>query len=140
MKTECLFKPQCFVVMVLLVIVASGCNRQEPASSSPPACTQAVLATELRKAPKAELRVMADGALYLDGQPASLVAVDKRLNQLAKENGAVWYYRESFQAEPPPSATQVIKLMIKYRLPITMSSKPDFSDTIDSNGVSHPRR
>ena len=33
-----------------------------------------------------------------------------------------------------------LDLSIKYRLPISMSSKPDFSDYIDGSGQSRPRR
>jgi len=30
-----------------------------------------------------------------------------------------------------PAAVEVIKLIVKHQVPISMSSKPDFSDTID---------
>jgi hypothetical protein len=90
--------------------------------------------------PKAEVKVQANGDLFVDGQPATLDAVDQSFAELAKSKGIVWYYREVGQSEPPPVASKVIELVIKHRLPISMSSKPDFSDTIDDKGISYPRR
>ncbi|MFA7006063.1 MAG: hypothetical protein WC429_18610, partial [Verrucomicrobiia bacterium] len=41
--------------------------------------------------------------------------------------------------EPPPIWKDVMDVVAKHRLPISMSSKPDFSDFVDEKGVSHPR-
>lgn len=90
--------------------------------------------------PKVEIKVMADGATFLDGRPASLAAIDDRLTDLAKANGVVWYYREAGKAEPPPIAMQVIELVMKHRrLAISLSSKEDFSDFVDDKSISRPR-
>jgi hypothetical protein len=51
----------------------------------------------------------------------------------------VWYYREAGQQEPPPEAMQVIKLIADNALPVSLSSKPDFSDYIGEGGQPHPR-
>jgi hypothetical protein len=51
----------------------------------------------------------------------------------------VWYHRENPAGEPPPQGTAVIQLIIKHRLPVSMSTKPDFSDYVDDKGVSRPR-
>lgn len=90
--------------------------------------------------PKVQIKVLADGSVQLDGAPASLDKIDERLAALARANGEVWYYREAPQSDPPPIAMQVMDVVAKHRLPISMSSKPDFSDTVDDRGVSHPRR
>jgi hypothetical protein len=34
---------------------------------------------------------------------------------------------------------EVLRLVLDHGLPISLSSKPDFSDYIDPSGVSHPR-
>jgi hypothetical protein len=31
-------------------------------------------------------------------------------------------------------------MIIKHQLPVSMSAKPDFSDYVDKDGVSRPRR
>jgi hypothetical protein len=60
--------------------------------------------------------------------------------KLKEANGVVWYYRENGQAEPTPQAMAAIKLIIENSLPISMSSKADFSDYIDAAGNSLPRQ
>ena len=63
---------------------------------------------------------------------------NRRLLPVPLERG---YYRENPAQEPPPSAMAAVKLVIKYRLPVSFSSKPDFSDTVDpSTGVSRLRQ
>jgi hypothetical protein len=42
----------------------------------------------------------------------------------------VWYYREAAGHEPPPIAMQVIQEIVSARLPIRLSSKPDYSDSV----------
>ena len=51
----------------------------------------------------------------------------------------VWYYRENPAADPPPNAMAVLDLVMRSRVPISMSSRPDFSDYIDENGSAHER-
>ena len=62
------------------------------------------------------------------------------LTDNAQKNEVVWYYREAGKEEPPPQAMNVIKLVIEHNRPISLSSKADFSDTIDENGNSAPRK
>jgi hypothetical protein len=62
-----------------------------------------------------------------------------KFTRLKKEGGAVWYYRQNPESEPAPSDLAVVELVFKIGLPISMSSKPDFSDYVDGKGQSHPR-
>jgi hypothetical protein len=89
--------------------------------------------------PIARVTVLASGAVLLDGQPTTLPALDERLQALKAANGSVWYHRENAAGEPPPQGTAVVRMIIKHRLPVSMSAKPDFSDYVDANGVSRPR-
>ena len=86
-----------------------------------------------------KLSVLASGEVLFDGQPIKLDALDHRLESADKGNDAVWYYREAAAKDPPPTAKAVIQLVIKHKLRISISSKPDFSDYVDAKGVSHPR-
>ena len=88
----------------------------------------------------AKISVLASGKLLLNGKPTDLASIEAEFKRLQIQKGVVWYYREGFQAEPPQEATSMIELVIKYRLPISMSSKADFSDVIDANGRSRPRK
>jgi hypothetical protein len=49
------------------------------------------------------------------------------------------YHRENARSEAGREAMAVIDFVKKYGLPISLSSKSDFSDYIDANGKSHPR-
>jgi hypothetical protein len=90
--------------------------------------------------PHAKISALASGALLLNGQPADLASIEAEFKRLQAQHGEVWYHRDNPRAEPTRQAMSVIQLVIKYRLPITFSTKPDFSDYVDvSTGRSHPR-
>ena len=93
-----------------------------------------------QQAPVDKVSVLADGKLLLNGSEATIQSLSTEFEHLKSSGGAVWYYRANPQSEPPSQAVEVIKLVIRNRLPVSMSSKPDFSDVIDENGVSHPRK
>ncbi|MGZ8144793.1 MAG: hypothetical protein ACXWTG_11575 [Methylosarcina sp.] len=87
-----------------------------------------------------QISVLASGQMLINGQPAGLGAIKDAFKGLKSEKPAVWYYREEAQSEPLRETMAVIELVMKYGLPISMSSKPDFSDYIDQNGFSQQRK
>jgi biopolymer transport protein ExbD len=97
------------------------------------------LAAVAQTRPSLRLSVSSSGEMRVDHKPVDLAALDRMLEELKRRGGEVWYYRQSSATEPPPQAMEAIKLIIKYSLPITMSTKPDFSDYVDVQGNSHPR-
>lgn len=90
--------------------------------------------------PVARISAFASGKLLLNGKPSDLKGIAAEFAVLQKQDGEVWYYRENPQAEPHPNAMAVIELVMKHRLRISLSSKPDFSDTVDRDGKSRPRK
>jgi len=86
-----------------------------------------------------KLSVLASGAVLLDGEEVSLDQLRERIEAQNAARPVIWYYREASEGEPPPEAMQVMKLVVDNRLPISLCSKPDFSDYVDRKGVSHPR-
>jgi hypothetical protein len=120
-----------FVLSAVLLIATllARANAEEKSSTTNPN-TNVVI----------KISVLASGKVLANGVETSLADMDKQLDQIKTQNGVVWYYRENGKGEPPSIAMDVIKLVIARRLPISMSSKPDFSDTIDQNGISHPRK
>ena len=85
-------------------------------------------------APVIKVTVFADGRITADGNPITIEEIRQSFQKLAEQKGIVWYYREAGQAEPPAQAMQVIKEVIAARLPIRLSSKPDYSDAIGFDG------
>jgi hypothetical protein len=86
-----------------------------------------------------KISLLASGAILLDGRPADLEQVDAALEKVKQNHGQVWYYREAAGGQPPAAGAAVIQLVVRHKLPISLSSKPDFSDWVDGKGVSHPR-
>jgi hypothetical protein len=76
--------------------------------------------------------VSANGAMELDGKPSSLQAIEAILPELSDRPGAAVYYgRDGAAGEPHPDAMKLIKAVVANRLPIRMSTKRDFSDTMN---------
>ena len=85
-----------------------------------------------------KISVLASGAVLVDGQPVALDRLDGMLRELKAGKGTVWYFREA-AANPEAVGLQVMKLVSEHRLPVSMSTRPDFSDYVDARGISHPR-
>jgi hypothetical protein len=98
------------------------------------------IAASAQSQPVVRVSALASGKLLLNGKSAELTVIETKFQRIKKVQGAVWYYRENPESEPPPQAMDVIKLVVQYGLPVSMSSKPDFTDYIDGNGRSQPRK
>ena len=81
-----------------------------------------------------KVSVLASGAISLDGQPIELTQLDAALEAAKKDIGQIWYYREAAGEEPHPHAMEVMQLVVKHKLPIRLSTKPDFSDSVGAQG------
>lgn len=86
-----------------------------------------------------KVSVLSSGSILLDGTPVGLANLKAALEQADRANDRVLYYREDAAAEPPPQTKEVLDLVIANKLPISLSSKPDFSDYADQFGRLHPR-
>lgn len=95
--------------------------------------------TTAQTASVARISALSNGALMLNGKPTDLSTLDTEFRRLKQVQGAVWYHRENAHAEPPAQAMAVVQLIIRHQLPVSMSTKADFSDYVDANGQSRPR-
>lgn len=86
-----------------------------------------------------KISVLASGTVLLDGKQIQMNELAAVFNGAHDKGDTVWYYRESPASEPPPQAKEVIALIVNHHLSLSFSTKPDFSDYVDSNGVSHLR-
>jgi hypothetical protein len=80
------------------------------------------------------------GVIKVDGQPVTLSGLAEALAQIKAKHGAVLYYREDPAAEPSENQIEVFNALMSAQLPISMSSKLDFSDSIGPDGIPRPRR
>jgi hypothetical protein len=114
---------QLLVTMGVLSFLSGGCNK-EPASQS----------SVNPDAPVLKVAVFADGRLDVDGKASTIPALRESLRNLSDKHGVVWYYREAGQQDPPSIAMEVMKAVVDARLPIRLSSRPDYSDAIGADG------
>ncbi len=127
------------VLIVLISLFATACEapRSAPSPTSTPTPKPTVVSDPNQVL---KVSVFKSGEIRADDKTVTLQELDTLLTALDQKNGIVWYYREAGQGEPPPQAMEVIKLVVTHKRPISLSSKPDFSDTIDTNGNSVPRK
>ena len=90
-------------------------------------------------APVGKVAVAASGAVSFNGSPVTLETLKPKLVDLKRRNGVVWYYREHSGPEPPASASAVVNLIIEQRLPVSLSTKADYSDVVMPDGTTKPR-
>ena len=83
-----------------------------------------------------KIAVTRGGEVTVNGKRTTLEDLDSICRELAEHNGEVWYYREAPKEEPHPIALKVLDIIIRYNLPIRLSSKPDYSDAINGRGES----
>lgn len=85
------------------------------------------------------IRVARTGEIWFDDALVTLDALPPLLRELRAAGGAVWYYREAVDSEAAPEAMSVVRLVVEHRLPISMSTRPDFADVVLPNGSVVPR-
>lgn len=85
-------------------------------------------------APVLKIAVMANGSITADGEPTTIESLRASLKTLAERKGIVWYYREASQSKGPAEALEVTKAVIENRLPIRLSTRPDYSNSVGPDG------
>ena len=86
------------------------------------------------------ISVLSTGKVLLNDKDSTVAEVRRSLESASAGSTTVWYYRESGKGEPPPQAIEVFKLIVENKLPVSLSTKPDFSDYVDEKGLSRPRK
>lgn len=95
---------------------------------------------DLQDAPIVKVRVSQAGEVELDGRRVTPERLRAALVTLKEDDGRVWYYRERTWEPMSAEASKVFEIIVDAGVPIRQSSKPDFSDYIDSEGRSVPSR
>ncbi len=111
------------IAFALTIAVLCACNKDRKPSASDPAHI-------------ARIKVNRDGTILLNGQIVTMDVLKASLSKLTQSgDAAVWYYRENSAGEPHPNAMLVLQAAIDTKLPIKLSSKPDFSDSVGPGNV-----
>jgi hypothetical protein len=116
------------VVVMSLCFLLSACSKppESPGAANP-------------NVPVLKVAVYADGRLTVDGAASTVEALRESLRSLSERHGTVWYYREAAQKDPPPIAMEVINAVAGARVPVRLSSRPDYSDSIGPDGRPLPK-
>src|SRR5438067_1539410 len=118
----------CWFGLMLGTTVFTGCSKgpKSPALNVDPAHV-------------AKVKVNREGAISLNDKPLTIEELKASLLEIAKSPGsAVWYSRENSAGKNHPNAALVMNAIVSARLPVRLSSKPDFSDWVGPDGISHP--
>ncbi|HTC86780.1 MAG TPA: hypothetical protein VK686_00710 [Bryobacteraceae bacterium] len=86
-----------------------------------------------------KIGLLASGEISLDGQQVDLEQLDARLSQANSSQDQLLYYKQDQGPEESPHSMEIMKLVVKHKLPISFSTKDDFSDYVDRLGQTHPR-
>jgi len=87
-----------------------------------------------------KVAVLQNGAVSYNDEPVNLQELNAYLAALKLQNGVVWYYREAPEKSAPSISTQVVQLVIDNKLPISLSTAPDFSTVVLQDGTIKSRQ
>jgi hypothetical protein len=71
----------------------------------------------------AKVKVDRTGTIYLNGKSVTIDALKQEFARLKHGNGAVWYYRENPQGDPPPQAMAVVQAIVDAQLPVRLMER-----------------
>jgi hypothetical protein len=97
-------------------------------------------AGEAADAPITRVSVLSSGKILVNDRPATSADVTRALEKARAQRGSVWFFRETTGAEPPPEAVEVFRLIVEHKVSLSLSTKPDFSDFIDDQGIARLRK
>ena len=117
------------IILSFIVLWVTGCDRSPVVQSEPPKKVSDTAFKILKVA------VFRDGKVEIDGSALSIEDAAQRIGAAAGSETSVFYYREAGAEEPHPNASKIIAAVVEAKLPISLSSEPDFSTYVDENGA-----
>ena len=75
-----------------------------------------------------KVSALASGVVLLDGKPIELDGLEQALKEAKQKKAVVWYYEEPPLAARAPSPAPVMSLILKYALPVSLATTPDFAN------------
>lgn len=131
-------------VLFILVVALASCAKREADGGSRTDTTLVFVASPSQTGRALRIRITGDAKVYAGDDLVSLAVLDSLLVALKAAEGEVWYYREAGDRQPTGKQdtviTSVLNAIIRHRLPVRLSSKPDFSDVVDAHGQPSSQR
>lgn len=89
-----------------------------------------------------KLSIFHSGTVILDKDTVSINELDSKLAQKKSSNCELWYYKDLSDGGPPKdSILKILDVLGRIKIPMSFSSKPDFSDEVNIyTGKSKPRK
>lgn len=78
--------------------------------------------------PVLRISILTSGVVLVNGERTMLPLLEPELVALKARGGEVWYFREGTQTYPGPNGLTLFGLLIKHRVPTSLSDRADFSD------------
>ena len=78
--------------------------------------------------PVLKISILMSGVVLVNGERTMLPLLEPELVALKARGGEVWYFRESTHAYPGPNGLTLFGLLIKHRVPTSLSARADFAD------------
>jgi biopolymer transport protein ExbD len=120
------------LLLMTITVYLQGCaSKTSNPDSATGNNTQPAIASKIAK-----VRLDRAGKIFLNGTRVSFDELKRGLAVVPKD-GVVWFYRENPEADPHAEAEAVMEAILEARLSIRLSSKPDYSDVVDPQGLSH---
>ena len=118
LRKEIIVQP-IWVIIVGLAFFGLGCDRWFVEAAER---TREGNATQ-QFAEISKVKVDRSGTIYLNKRIVTIEVLKQEFARLKEGNGAVWYYRENPQGEPPPQAMAVIQAIVDARLPVRLMER-----------------
>jgi biopolymer transport protein ExbD len=84
--------------------------------------------------PAAKIWISKTGSVEINGRQVEVESVGPMLAELAQRKGEVFYGRDAAEEDPHPNGVMVLQMVIATGMPIRMSTKRDFSDSVRLDG------
>jgi hypothetical protein len=133
------------VVVSMVLALSVGCKKTESGSeANKPAAPAGGKETpqsgnEAGKSGVLRLSVLSNGDVLADGRKVTPDELAASLSRIKAAKGEVWCYHDPKLQKAPAVTRQIMGFVVENHLALTMSTKPDFSDCVGSDGKTPPK-
>ena len=127
-----------YVLAILAAGTLAGCKESSQSSGSPSGPEVEEARTTIPDG-TIKISIFRDGSVKIDEVDMELQAAVERIRQADAAQTKALYYCEAGQEKPHPNAMTILKAITDARLPVMLSTEPDFSTVVGPDGQPRPR-